>query len=1195
MPLSPGHRLASYEIICSLGAGGMGEVYRARDARLGRDVALKILPPEVTGQPGRLERFDREARAIAALNHPHIVTIYSTEEADGIRFLTMELVDGCTLSDLVLSSGMAIPRFLDIAIPLADALAAAHQKQITHRDLKPGNVMVSSDNRVKVLDFGLARLGEAGAAEQTLIATQAPITHQGMIVGTMPYMSPEQVEGRTVDARSDLFSLGVIFYELLGGQRPFKGSSSPALMSAILRDTPASIADTRSDVPEALERLIARLLEKRPEDRVQTARDVFNELRHVQKRADSGQAAASSSSRAGAAQQNMWVAVLPFAVRGSDPDADAMAVALTDDIAAAVARFPGFSVVAAQSTRAFKDSPLDVRQISERLHARYVITGNVRKSGPALRTVAQVIDAASGQQLWTESYDRRLDEADLFAIQDDVTDHIVATVADKYGVLARAMVEQIAAQAIPGATPNHLLIHSWGFQQRPLASLHAELRAAMEARLEIEPNDASLWAELANIYVVEHALWFNPRPDPLERAQRAARRAIELDRTSQNGWLWLAMTHFHHRDRAGFEEACARTIAINPRNAYALAWMGNALTHMGEYERGCRLTERAMAINPLHPGWLHFAVFNRHFAAGEFDEALRAARRVNMREFFWMHFAIAAACGHLGLRDGKAAAEEMARLAPFPVPTTLPEFVSRWYWPEDIARMLIDGVEQAQGSSGGKHAEKVKPPSSMSGATRRGSLSEAVRSDDQSIAVLPFADLSEKKDQDWFCDGIAEELLNALASIPGLRVAARASAFSFRGKAEDLRAIGEKLNVNTILEGSVRRAGDRVRITTQLSDTREGRQLWSERFDRELKDIFDVQEEIARAIAERLRVTISGGSARLVQQATTNMEAYQLLLQGRARVTRRGRAVLDAIPLFERAIALDPNLAEAHALLGDAYRLLGLYGIARAGEVMPKARACAERALAIDPNQPEALATVAIIASIYEWDIDELRRRSDRAIAADPTHVRAHAERAISLACLYTSGTSWHTEVLAEIGTARLLDPLDAWVMAIEATVKYLIGLSHDAVAGAKLAIELDPGNFTAHWAHCSALAHCGRDDEALEACVPALAMSGRHPMILTIMAAIYSDRGRLDEIEAIRAELAERAGNGFIGSGARASIAASAGRWPEAREFLAHAIAEHDPLLAFWKLRTWRPIWKDEQCAALIRATSLFHHTDAR
>jgi serine/threonine protein kinase len=468
MPLTPGQKLASYEIIASLGAGGMGEVYRARDARLGRDVALKVLPPEVTREPGRLERFDREARAIAALNHPHIVTLYSTEHVDDTRFLTMELVEGCTLSDLVVPRGMAVSRFLELAIPIADALVAAHHKQITHRDLKPGNVMVSTDNRVKVLDFGLARMADAGVGDDTMAATAAPLTQQGLIVGTMPYMSPEQVEGQAIDARSDLFSLGVIFHELLTGTRPFKGSSSPALMSAILRDPPPDLAAIRSDVPETLARLIDRLLEKRPEDRVQTARDVFNELRRAQKDLESG---------------------------------------------------------------------------------------------------------------------------------------------------------------------------------------------------------------------------LRPKP-------------------------------------------------------------------------------------------------------------------------------------------------------------ALPE---------------------------------------------------------ASIAVLPFVDLSATRDQEWFCDGIAEEVMTALSGLPGLRVAARTSAFSFRGKVDDLRTIGEKLNVTTVLEGSVRRAGDRVRITAQLSDAREGRQLWSERFDRELKDIFDVQEEIARAIADRLRVTIAGG-ARLVQQATTNIEAYELLLKGRALVTRRGRAVLDAIPLFERAI-----------------------------------------------------------------------------------------------------------------------------------------------------------------------------------------------------------------------------------------------------------------------------------------------------
>jgi serine/threonine-protein kinase len=458
---------------------------------------------------------------------------------------------------------------------------------------------------------------------------------------------------------------------------------------------------------------------------------------------------------------------------------------------------------------------------------------------------------------------------------------------------------------------------------------------------------------------------------------------------------------------------------------------------------------------------------------------------------------------------------------------------------------------------------------------------------------LPFTDLSEKKDQDWFCDGIAEEILNALAQLPGLRVAARASAFSLRGKSDDLRAIGEKLDVTTVLEGSVRRAGDRVRITAQLSDAREGRQLWSERFDRELKDIFDVQDEIARAIVDRLKVTLTG-TGRLVPEATKNIEAYELLLKGRVLVTRRGRWVADAIVCFEQAIALDPKLAEAHALLGDAYRLLGLYGVMRAKEAVPKARAAIERALAIDPSQPEALATTAILASLYEWDLDEFIRRSDIALAADPSHVRALTERAIATTVfqLMESSPEWHREVVGYLARAKAVDPLNAWVVAIECIVLMMIGRTNDAVDAGRRAIQLDENNFSAHWFYTSALATAGCEDDAMDAATTALAMSGRHPSILTIVSAIHAARGNVREAEAIRLELAQRAETGYIGEGARATASAAAGKWEEARTLLRQAIDERDPYLTFWKLYAWRPIWQDAECAAMLRATTLFSDT---
>src|SRR5215471_3287164 len=294
MSLSPGARVGPYEIVGPLGAGGMGEVYRAHDDRLGRDVALKILPGTTARDPAALERFTREARAVAALNHPHIVTIHSTEEADGIRFITMELIEGRTLDRVIPAGGVSLAQFFAIATAMADALAAAHQKEILHRDLKPGNVMLTDSGRVKVLDFGLARAPATVASAAGDDATRAALTGEGTILGTAAYMSPEQIEGKPLDGRSDLFALGVVLYELLTGVRPFRGDSSPAVMAAVMKDRPTNIADVRPDVPIGLSRLVDRCLEKNPRDRPQSAQEVLLELKALKSVWESGGAATGS-------------------------------------------------------------------------------------------------------------------------------------------------------------------------------------------------------------------------------------------------------------------------------------------------------------------------------------------------------------------------------------------------------------------------------------------------------------------------------------------------------------------------------------------------------------------------------------------------------------------------------------------------------------------------------------------------------------------------------------------------------------------------------------------------------------------------------------------------------------------------------------------------------------------------------------
>jgi eukaryotic-like serine/threonine-protein kinase len=290
MTLEAGSRLGGYEILGHIGAGGMGEVYRARDPRLGREIAIKVLPAALAADPERRERFEREARAIAALNHPHIVTIHSVEHDTDFHFLTMELVEGTTLADVIPKQGLPLPRLLEIAIAISDAVAAAHDKGVTHRDLKPANVMVRADGRVKLLDFGLAKLRETvpDAGRTELAATQLA-TGEGKIVGTVAYMSPEQAEGKAVDHRTDIFSLGVILYEMATGERPFKGETSLSVLASIVRDTPASATALRADTPKELAQIIRRALVKDPERRYQSAKDLRNELEDLQREIQSGQ------------------------------------------------------------------------------------------------------------------------------------------------------------------------------------------------------------------------------------------------------------------------------------------------------------------------------------------------------------------------------------------------------------------------------------------------------------------------------------------------------------------------------------------------------------------------------------------------------------------------------------------------------------------------------------------------------------------------------------------------------------------------------------------------------------------------------------------------------------------------------------------------------------------------------------------
>ena len=758
MPLDSGGYLGPYRILSTIGSGGMGHVYRALDPRLGREVAIKVLGDALANEPEALARFTREAHAVAALNHPNIVTIFSIEEVGGLRFITMELVEGRTLDRLIPQGGVTLALFFDIALPLAEALSAAHRRRLVHRDLKPGNVMMSEDGRVKLLDFGLARPTEP---EERLAdePTHQALTQAGAILGTTSYMSPEQIDSKRIDARTDLFSLGIVLYEMATGARPFGGGSVPSIVASILKDHPGPVTDRRPAIPEGVARLIQRCLEKDPRDRVQTAAEIVETLK-------------------------------------------------------------------------------------------------------------------SERQAWAS-------------------------------------------------------------------------------------------------------------------------------------------------------------------------------------------------------------------------------------------------------------------------------------WP--------DG----------------KPGSSTAGRLTGSAMS---------IAVLPFSDLSAAQDQDWFCDGIAEEILNALAPLEGLRVTARTSAFSFKGTSHDLRTIGQQLNVRLALEGTVRRAGDRVRVTAQLSDVVEGFQVWSARYDRELKDIFDVQDEIAKAIAERLQLTLAGGLGdRFVTPPTRSVEAYQCYLQGRALLNRRGANIGPAVELFRKSIELDPGYAAAWAAIADAYNVMAYLGFISGAEAQEPAIMAATRSIELDPASAAGHTALACARLMYENNVTVARHEFERALELNPQDVQSRCWYA--LLCLQWACGEFDRGI-AEARRALASDPLSAYATMFLAACLYTAGHLDEAIESGTRAVERDAGSFVAHWVLGISLGMARRFDEAMSRLELAASMTPHPSPALAIMAVIAGRSGRASEAAAIDRRLREQAGQGYVPLAHLLLAADAAGRRDEAVLLARRAWEEREPAFILWARHfpPYEPLHFDPRFADIVR-----------
>jgi serine/threonine protein kinase/tetratricopeptide (TPR) repeat protein len=1177
-----GTRLLHYRVEAKLGQGGMGEVYRATDTKLGREVAIKVLPASISRDAQSLARFEREARALAALNHPHIAAIHGFDADQETHFIVLELVAGETLAGRLRRGPLPLDEALRVARQIAEAVEAAHAKGVIHRDLKPGNVKFTADGRVKVLDFGLAKLslpspglrppsphpmgrgqGEGQTADpdaptQLQSSPPAETTTPGAVLGTPAYMSPEQARGQEVDKRTDVWAFGCCLFECLAGSKPFTGGTVTDMMAAVLRSEPDWTA-LPAETPREVVTLLRRCLEKEPRRRLSSLGDIAILLEDTTQTRLATPVASTRPARQPARERSILVrlgyalaglalglavagivfwrqprpaeragqirslAVLPFEVSTSDPKLAGLGKWIPAEILSKLGQVTNLQVVntPARIDRLVQEKKPEV-EIARELGVDGLVRGELHGQGEAMKAYVSVVDGATGRLVGGQR-----EIAASSSTISEVPNTVALAIIDELLRLQLSAAQRSGLQEPDTKNSEAFLAFQRG---RDLLSSRQFEPAAVELRRahQLDPNYTRAWANLARSEYVplyfggttnELAVVFRRLSGEVERL--GTRRPDDSSLVSLRvcfAMVWdrdwdRARTVFWNRQRnskpdpdtleAGMwyytfveghpEQAlqmAEQGIALEPENLVHQTSKAYMLSYFGRQDEAMRV------LGTLAPDKIQLEDFSRVLLmAGDLAAAKEVATRVRAgRPNAWTQCGLAAIHAKSGapeeargiLRELEAQAEQGKHI---------PYALIAWSYGllgdfEAARRWLRKGLREGRGDWSmltlrcfpalgvfGRLPwfweiidEMNLPPLQMDHPSfaleqalryRRGTLdvsggpasSTSTNDTRQTLAVLPFRNIGADKENEYFSDGITEEILNALARTPGLRVAARTSAFAFKDRNESAQRIGEALKVGAVLEGSVRRAGDQLRITAQLVSVADGFTLWVGTFDRRAADVFAIQSEVARQVQEAMKVTLLASTNSSASIAGThNLEAYDLFLRGRHAWNKRsGKDIERAIGYFEQATQKDSTYALGYAGLGAAYAVLGVWTDVALGETLAKARKAAQRAIELDPQLAEAHAVLAECLH-KEGNYEASEQGFLAAIALNPNLGSAHQWYGELLA---ESGKI--PEALAEIRQAQTLDPLSPLYQAVAGRVAMFGRDYPQALAEVDRALEQAP------------------------------------------------------------------------------------------------------------------------------------------